>query len=338
MQSKIQFGVLLLLSILTSSCGGGGSSTDSGTGNSSDTDSADSGSTVIGDAESLPVDISLFKSGALVGDVTEVSCTLSDGSASSCYQLTIVGFPSDQTELGPFCPPTTTSTAEEGGIWFDGSDQYDIDGNFILNLPVLYGSTYTANSWILYDGTGKVNITDTKESCEAAARPDVDEAYQNYCVECSVDYIDGGQPTTTVTIPITPEPRTSVGSVSGNVGVSLNGVILAAPAPVDAILGAATIAAFDDCGGHVNPFEGYHYHGANGCSEGDEPIDGHSAPVAYALDGYLIYSNSELGFGNEDTDLDSCRGHADATRGYHYHAASAAENLFIGCYSGEIAR
>jgi hypothetical protein len=40
-------------------------------------------------------------------------------------------------------------------------------------------------------------------------------------------------------------------------------VVLAQAAPVDAILSNYTIAAFDDCGGHINPFEGYHHHAAS---------------------------------------------------------------------------
>ena len=39
--------------------------------------------------------------------------------------------------------------------------------------------------------------------------------------------------------------------------------------------------------------------------------------------------------GTEPADLDECRGHTDATRGYHYHVASAGENMFISCFHGE---
>lgn len=58
--------------------------------------------------------------------------------------------------------------------------------------------------------------------------------------------------------------------------------------------------------------------------------------MGYALDGYGIYAmlDSE---GNESIDLDTCRGHEDDTRGYHYHAASGAENMFIGCFTGKTA-
>lgn len=38
--------------------------------------------------------------------------------------------------------------------------------------------------------------------------------------------------------------------------------------------------------------------------------------------------------GIEPDDLDSCRGHVDSVRGYHYHSASAGENMFIGCFRG----
>jgi len=60
------------------------------------------------------------------------------------------------------------------------------------------------------------------------------------------------------------------------------------------------------------------------------------ALVGYALDGYGIYAMTDLD-GVEATDLDDCRGHTDDVRGYHYHAASVSENMFIGCYSGEVA-
>ena len=39
--------------------------------------------------------------------------------------------------------------------------------------------------------------------------------------------------------------------------------------------------------------------------------------------------------GVEPSDLDECRGHSDAVRGYHYHVAGAGENMFLGCFHGE---
>ncbi|MEI8624530.1 hypothetical protein P4S67_09615 [Pseudoalteromonas sp. B137] len=41
--------------------------------------------------------------------------------------------------------------------------------------------------------------------------------------------------------------------------------------------------------------------------------------------------------GKEES-LDECRGNTDEVRGYHYHAASPSENMFIGCLHGESVR
>ena len=84
-------------------------------------------------------------------------------------------------------------------------------------------------------------------------------------------------------------------SPTGNQGVTLDGVVVAASAPVDAILGSYTIAAFDDCGGHYNPNDGYHMHGAVGCSEVGEAVDGDPPIFGYALDGYALHSPFEAG-------------------------------------------
>ena len=50
-------------------------------------------------------------------------------------------------------------------------------------------------------------------------------------------------------------------------GVTLDGVLIESSAPIDLILGNYTIGAFDPCGGHVNPQEGYHMHATTGCSD-----------------------------------------------------------------------
>ena len=56
--------------------------------------------------------------------------------------------------------------------------------------------------------------------------------------------------------------------------------------------------------------------------------------IGYAADGYGIYAMKDAQ-GNEAIELDECRGQTDDVRGYHYHAASPSENMFIGCLSGE---
>ena len=275
------------------------------------------------------LDVGLFLDGALAEEATVQDCTLADGTETTCYAITIAGFPAD-SDIGPFCPETTDTDAEDAGIWFDGNGLYDADGEFILGLAELYNDS----NWKLYNDDGSVNITDTAEAFEAAARPDVDPAYQNHCVEGRMEWLEDGEPVpTTVMIPTTPVVAESATPARGNLGVTLNGVVIAAPAPVDAILSAYTIAAFDDCGGHINPFEGYHLHGARGCSEVGEAIEGETPIFAYAMDGYAIHSPLSKEVAAE-SDLDECNGHTTEALGYHYHAAPAEENGVLTCLKG----
>ncbi len=268
--------------------------------------------------------IDLFMPGALARDVETVECTLSDGTVTSCYEITVAGTPTNHG-VGPFCPRTTAATADEVGIWLDGETLYDVTGQFVLDLPRIYGD----DGWRLYDDQGRVRVTDTQEAFEAAARPDVAEEYENYCVEGRMEWLDGGEPvTTTVRIPVAPVRLGSGARATAPIGVTFNGVRIDAAAPVDAILGAYTIAAFDDCGGHVNPFEGYHMHAATGCGEVGNAPSGETAPFALALDGYAIHSPLD------GADLDACNGHSTEANGYHYHARSPELNGVLTCFSG----
>ena len=73
-------------------------------------------------------------------------------------------------------------------------------------------------------------------------------------------------------------------------GVAFNGVRFDAPAPIDAILGAYTLAPLDDAGGHINLHAGYHYHAATGKTEKIGQGDNHPAMIGYAMDGFGIYA------------------------------------------------
>ena len=273
------------------------------------------------------LDPALFMDGAVLGTRIE-DCTLSNGTQTTCHSITIAGYPVNHA-VGPFCPPTTAADADEGGIWFDGNAVYHIDGPFILGLATLYDDDH----WKLYDADGKVRITDTPEAFNAAARPDVDPKYQNHCVEGRMEWLENGAPVrSTVQIPVPPVIAGRVERARGNLGITLNGVVIAASAPVDAILGAYTIAAFDDCGGHINPFDGYHLHGARGCSEAGASGQGETPVFGYAMDGFAIHS--PLAGGSAAEGLDECQGHTTAALGYHYHAANAEENSVLSCFTG----
>jgi len=227
-----------------------------------------------------PVDPSLFIEGALIGDVKTVDCTLSGGTKTRCYQMTIAGAPADPetSPEGPYCPPTIKSTAEEGGTWIDGKGIiYDVDGPFIENLATLYND----DEWQMYDKeTGKITVINGARGCEVAGNPRPIPGFNNFCLECRTEHFDGGVKKT-VLIPTTPVPAKEISNVQGrsNTGVALNGVLLGPPAPLEMILSSHTLGVFDDCGGHANPHEGYHYHAANGCSEIGIQKDGHTTMI-----------------------------------------------------------
>ncbi|MGB5434830.1 MAG: YHYH protein [Maribacter sp.] len=269
--------------------------------------------------------------------ITTVPCTLSDGTETDCYQIVTNSTPSDH-EMGPWCPENIADDAEAGGIWLEDGEVYDVDGAFIENMATFYNDS----KWLMYDANGDIYVTATEDDCINAANPDVGEEYENFCVECLPTYIT--DLTQTWTIPITPVlqdnpvlfatgPGGPGSSAPSTRGVALNGIEFSAPAPVDNILGAYTLAPFDDAGGHINVHQGYHYHAATGFSTKVEQADGYAALIGYALDGNGIYELLDTD-GNAPSDLDELRGHSDDTRGYHYHVDEAGNNNFINGLKG----
>ena len=307
--------------LLLSSCGGSESGSEAG-------DSTPAPTSATTTAAGL--DTALFFDGALAEEPTIEDCTLSGGAQTTCYRITVSGYPGDH-EVGPFCPATITDGADAGGIWFDGDNVYDLTGEFIKGLAETYGD----EGWQMYDEDGKVLVTETQEEFESAARPDVDPDLQNHCVQGKLQWLANGEPITTeVLIPTTPVAAAASADPRGNQGITLDGVVIAASAPVSAILGAYTIAAFDDCGGHFNPNEGYHLHGAVGCSENGKAAENDTPIFGYAMDGYPVHSPFEAGAAGSG-DLDKCNGHTTAAGGYHYHANPAAQNQVIACLVGQ---
>ncbi|MDX2485571.1 MAG: YHYH protein [Pseudodonghicola sp.] len=294
-------------------------------------------------AHSPEVDLAAVASFFASADVVEgpdlVDCTLSGGTETTCFSITVRPNPRDYTP-GPWCPGNISDGADAGGIWFLDGEAVDVDGAFIANLAATYGDA----SWQLFDpDTGAVRFTGTLEACEAAARPDVDPAYQNYCVQCLPDYMPQDAAMTYV-IPLEPGPvaRATPTNRTGS-GIALNGVRLDGPAPLDAILGAHTIAPFDDCGGHVNIHVGYHYHAVTHCLSGvpktADTVDGASVAdlggqIGIAMDGYPIFAHLRAD-GEAPDELDACFGHEAEGLSYHYHAGAAGSNQILGCLAAE---
>ncbi|NNE57762.1 MAG: YHYH protein [Hellea sp.] len=233
-------------------------------------------------ATDLPAWAEEIDRASLIGGPELVDCTLSGGAKTKCVSLTMKPKPAS-LDIGPFCPRHIDDGPEQSGLWLNDGKMYDADGAFIKNLSTFYGD----DNWQLYDPvTGKINVTDTKLSCEAAARPDVAPEYQNHCVECDMSYLPDGQSTTYV-IPVVPQAAAQIAPRvdHGGVGLALNGARLDAAAPIDAILAAYTIAAFDDCGGHINPNVGYHIHAVTDCLTGTRVNENHAPRIGIAMDG-----------------------------------------------------
>jgi YHYH protein len=279
-----------------------------------------------------------FLTAGLSEPISIVSRTLSNGTTADCYKIVSKSTPTDHV-MGPWCPTNITDGAELGGIWLKDGNVYDVDGAFIKNLATFFSD----NTWMMYNsGTGEVIRTKTQAECQAAANPNVGSEYKNFCVECLPSYV--ANLTQTYYLPITPIKLTNAvqfgmgpGAVGPSArGLAFNGVRFDGPAPVNVILAAYTLAPFDDAGGHINLAAGYHYHAATGKSKEIVQEDGHASMIGYAADGHGLYTRLDTK-GVEPTDLDECRGHYDATRGYHYHVDKAGSNNFINCLKGAYA-
>ena len=259
-----------------------------------------------------------------------VDCTLSGGTKTQCLKLTLT--PSPKRTPGPWCPSTISDGPEAGGFWIADGEVFDVDGAFVKNLATFYKNP----KWKLYDPeTGAIKVTRSFDACFAAARPDVPLDYYDYCTQCEVDQVVA-TPGATFFIPLKPVVAAKPSPLLDmpGAGVALNGVRLNGPAPYDDIIKARNIAPFDDCGGHVNPYHGYHYHFVTDCVQTVTPIAGHAPQIGIAIDGYGVFRRLDA-LGNEPEGLDACRGHTHDGLEYHYHAAPVGTNAIIGCVTGE---
>lgn len=273
---------------------------------------------------------SFFDAAQIVAGPALVDCTLSGGTEATCFSITVIAEPSSYTP-GPWCPTNITDGPDKSGIWLEDGKVHVADGAFMQNLSTFYDD----DTWQLFDpSSGKINVTDSLEACLAAARPDVDPAYTNHCVQCLVEYMPEGA-TQTYVIPVEPQPLIRGRSLGfAGAGIARNGVSLAAAAPTDAILGAYTIAPFDVCGGHVNPHAGYHYHAVTDCLTALSDMSDHGGQIGIAMDGYQIFAQN-MTDGSTPTRLDRCNGHETDDLDYHYHAGDPGSNAILGCMSAE---
>ncbi|WP_027391844.1 MULTISPECIES: YHYH protein [Aquimarina] len=274
----------------------------------------------------IPVNTDYFISENIIDSIKKEMVEL-NGIKTLCYVIK-TNSQATEHEMGPWCPRHIEDGMEKAGIWFKDDKVYDVSGHFISKLNEFYSD----DKWKLYREDGTIKVTDTEEGCLAAAKPQVEEKYHNYCVECLPEYFK--DQVTTFVIPVTPKYiKTTQNFGRGGIGIAFNGVKYDPPAPTHAILAAHTIAPLDDHGGHVNPHGGYHYHAVTGSTKEITQTNSHSSMIGYAIDGFGIYGLIDKK-GNKSENLDECGGHFDDERGYHYHAGEPGGNQIIKCLHG----
>lgn len=283
----------------------------------------------------------------------EESCTLDDGTVTTCMRLVFAANGAGDTEgvgsIGPYCPESITTARSEAGFGsYDGATtpgfQSLVDAAIAMD----------ADGYDIIDDEGNIRSDDLS----GIASQDF-----SYCLEPGLD--DSVE--LEFLIPVSPEFRAEpwqVGTIS-SVGVGVLGVPYKGNPPSvttveDGVMGTGSgnIPSLDHCGGHPDPFGYYHWHlipqGANTlfasdayqftqaygitCGNTSIAFDQPSSFAGLAKDGFPIYGPTDSAEGGDVSPadlatLDACNGHTHATDDfsdgtYHYHAqADSAPNL-----------
>jgi len=287
-------------------CGGSGGSSSSTTTGTSTTTTGSSGTT---DTTKLPL-----------GDNYVVNTAPSASARGYLY----------------VCPGTTDANGPgttTKGPWFNSDGTTWSLGTktlYAVNGAEAWASSFAAsvaNSLRSLSGNGLPNHTTGTYPITAATSPEAFpyDKNDNRILENTVAWT--GLPTS-ATLNATP---TCLGG--GAIGVFLTGARLYAAMDAKG-RDARAWELGDDCGGHPAPGGVYHYHSLPGCGLDADVAGQHSALVGYIADGFGLYGQlGENGVALTNDDLDECHGHADATRGYHYHTTETFPYT-VGCYRG----
>lgn len=286
---------------------------------------------------SYVVDITQYTSMPGYVSHTLVDCNYTEGGSGKCYEITFNSNPVNDD--GPYCPETTFDVGGFGNYDGDTNPGFQVMKASLFESMEMDGYDIISNSANM-DGSFDITIETNVPGGGIANMGGSSAA----CLQPTPD--DGL--TLTFQIPVIP---TAIGNPDDIesvefVGLALDGVPING-APPSVVGNNGKIPSLDRCGGHHDPSGYYHWHflaahmdatlSANGLLDTDNDIQcsnktqSSTALIAYARDGYPIYS------GNDDgdvapTDLDGCNGHTGATADYpdgiyHYHASTDITNV-----------
>jgi hypothetical protein len=347
---KLRFILLALLLVGVAGCG---SSDDDDTIVSDDSSETE---TDADDEVSGNYNVDLFS----VLPLTEytVSCTLENGTDTTCYELTFaantVGDTEGEGTVGPYCPDSITTLRSEAGLGV-----YDGDTNPGFQSLIDAAQGMDADGYDIVDEDGNIRT--------GGGGGDL-----SYCLSMPFD----STLTVTYLIPTTPEFRTEAYYIStvGSIGVGINGIPIKGNPPsvttAEAGIGgtgSGNIPALDHCGGHADPAGYYHWHfipqsintvynsedydftdqyGIS-CSNSYIEYEDPTAFAGLAKDGFPIYAafddvNSVSTDPSDSAEVDECNGHTHATPEfedgvYHYHALEAGAPNVPVCLMGSFA-
>lgn len=270
----------------------------------------------------------------------EVSCTLTDGTATTCLELRFAaGAPSGE---GPYCPEHIDDIGGLGA--YDGATNPGVQ----VMKRALW-EAMEADGYDIVDEDGNINIMDPGEGGPGGggggggpmATSNMDPAcLQGTPADLTIVY----------TIPLTPSLLSSPDTIDSveDCGVSVDGVPFKGAAP-SVVANGGNIPALDPCGGHQDPAGYYHWHivaesaapfleglGVTdlACTNMDQDD---TALSGFAKDGFPIYGAEDAD--GAPADLDECNGHEGATPEfpdgvYHYHADPSVWPTVPPCVKG----
>lgn len=354
MHSVKWFLIAFIFSVTLVGCGGSSDDTSVVDEVSVDDDTQDdSADDTVDDEISTYYNVDLFT--VLPLTENEVSCTLENGSETTCYELTFaantVGDTEGEGTVGPYCPDSISTPRIEAGLGV-----YDGETNPGFQSLVDAAQGMDADGYDIVDEDGNIR--------SGGGGGDF-----SYCLSMAFD----SSLTVTYLIPVTPEFRSEAYYIPtvGSIGLGINGIPIKGDPPsvttAEAGIGgtgSGNIPALDHCGGHADPAGYYHWHfipqsintvfdapeynytnlyGIS-CTNTYIEYEDHAAFAGLAKDGFPIYAAYDLIDGTntlpaEVATTDECNGHTHATEefpdgAYHYHALETGAPTVPVCLMG----